>query len=431
MNSTWRILVGYLLYITFGTVMFMLPISQVSGEGLSIVDALFIAVSGISGTGLSPIPVTEMTIVGQSVLLTLIFFGGLGYMTFTAFLSVSIRGTMTTSQHKVMRKTFALPNDINLGQFVLNIGIYALIVQIIGAFLLYFVFQDDPRANPVWSAIFHSVSSFGTAGFSVYENGLENYVGNGALNLIVSTICLLGSIGFIVATDVFSVLRGQRKKITLTSRVVLILMATFVIGSITLMMIVGGVNQGESTYQNFLITSFHVVNAITSAGFNTIPLAEISGSFALILMILMTIGGAPSGTSGGMKITSISAAYAAIRSFIVGDKQVTLLKRVIPQERVRIALSTAIVYLTMLIVGYLLLLIVEGDLGFRELLFEAVSGLGTAGLSMGITSQLGDLGKLVIALMMYMGRVGVLTIMATVLVQNRRRVEAQYEDVAV
>lgn len=132
-----------------------------------------------------------------------------------------------------------------------------------------------------------------------------------------------------------------------------------------------------------------------------------------------------------MKITTISAVFAAIRSFIVGDKQVTMLKRVIPQERVRVALSTATVYMTMLLVGYLLLLLVEGDLGFRELLFEAVSGLGTAGLSMGITSQLGDLGKLVIALMMYMGRVGVLTIMATILVQNRKRVDIQYEDVAV
>ncbi|MGL4624364.1 MAG: TrkH family potassium uptake protein [Culicoidibacterales bacterium] len=431
MNSTWRILVGYLLYIAFGTIMFMLPMSQVSGEGLSVVDALFIAVSGISGTGLSPIPVTDMTIIGQVVLLTLIFFGGLGYMTFTAFISVSIRGTMTTSQHKVMRKTFALPNDINLGQFVLNIGIYALIVQIIGAILLFFVFQDDPRANPVWSAIFHSVSSFGTAGFSIYPNGLESYSMNGALNLIVSTICLLGSIGFIVATDVGSVLRGHRQRITLTTRVVLILMATFISGAIGLMLFFGGVDQGEGLYHNFLITSFHVVNAITSAGFNTIPLAEISGSFALILMILMTIGGAPSGTSGGMKITTISAVFAAIRSFIVGDKQVTMLKRVIPQERVRVALSTATVYMTMLLVGYLLLLLVEGDLGFRELLFEAVSGLGTAGLSMGITSQLGDLGKLVIALMMYMGRVGVLTIMATILVQNRKRVDIQYEDVAV
>lgn len=431
MNSTWRILVGYLLYIAFGTIMFMLPISQVSGEGLAVVDALFIAVSGISGTGLTPIPVTEMTFIGQFVLLTLIFFGGLGYMTFTAFISVSIRGTMTTSQHKVMRKTFALPNDINLGQFVLNIGIYALIVQVIGAILLYFVFQDDPRANPIWSAIFHAVSSFGTAGFSVYANGLESYTSNGALNLIVSSICLLGSIGFIVATDVVSVLRGQRQGITLTSRIVLILMGSFIIGSVALMMLSRGVTQGGSTYENFLITSFHVVNAITSAGFNTIPLADITGSFTLILMVLMTIGGAPSGTSGGIKITTISAAYAAIRSFIVGGKQVTLLKRVIPQERVRIALSTLIVYMTMLISGYLLLLIVESDLGFRELLFEAVSGLGTAGLSMGITAELGDIGKLVIALMMYMGRVGVLTIMATVLVQNRRRVESQFEDVAV
>ncbi|MGL6249177.1 MAG: potassium transporter TrkG, partial [Culicoidibacterales bacterium] len=160
MNRAWRILVGYLLYIIFGTVMFMLPISQISGQGLDFIDALFVAVSGISTTGLAPMTLDTFTFFGQFVLMTLVFFGGIGYMTFSAFISISIRGSMSTEQHSVLRRTFALPKEMDLRQFILNIGIYAIIVQIIGAIFLFFVFQDDPRVNPVWSAIFHSVSTF-------------------------------------------------------------------------------------------------------------------------------------------------------------------------------------------------------------------------------------------------------------------------------
>lgn len=409
----------------------MLPISQVSGVGLPFTDALFIAVSGISTTGLSPIPLVEMTFLGQFVLMTLIFFGGIGYMTFSAFISLSVRGAMSTDQDQVLRQTFVLPKEIHLRQFVTNIGIYALVVQVIGAILFYLVLQDDPRANPVWSAIFHSVSTFATAGFSLYPDNFESYVNNGALNLVVSLVAILGALGFIVATDVVSVLRGQRKSITLTTRVILWLMFGFLTISTLLMMFFGNINQGTGLYQDFLISSFQNINAMTTAGYNTIPLADVSGSFVFMLMLLMIVGGAPSGTAGGMKLTTVSAVFAAVRAFIFGDPQIKLLNRAIPMERVRIAIATAVIYMIMLASGCLLVLIAEPDLGMNELIFEVVSALGTVGLSLGVTAELGYIGKFVIILMMYMGRVGVLTIITTVLVQHRKRVQAQYEDVAV
>lgn len=431
MKQTWKILIGYLIYSIFGTVVFMLPISQVSGSGLSFTDALFVAVSGISTTGLSPILLEEMTFFGQFVLMTLIFLGGIGYMTFSAFISLSVRGAMSTEQDNVLRHTFVLPKEIHLRQFVTNIGIYALVVQVIGAIVLYFIFQDDPRANPVWSAIFHSVSTFATAGFSLYPDNFESYVNHGPLNLAISTIAILGALGFIVATDIVSVIRGQRKGITLTTRVILGLMGGFLTVSTLLMMFFSGISQGNGIYQDFLIASFQNINAMTTAGYNSVPMADISGSFLFMLMILMIIGGAPSGTAGGMKITTVSAVFAAVRAFIFGDKQITLLNRAIPMERVRVAIATAVLYLTMLAIGCLLVLIAEPDLGVSELLFESVSALGTVGLSAGITSELGEAGKLIIILLMYMGRVGVLTIMTTVLVQHHKHVQSRYEDVAV
>ncbi|MGL4952816.1 MAG: TrkH family potassium uptake protein [Culicoidibacterales bacterium] len=431
MNRAWRILVGYLLYIIFGTVMFMLPISQISGQGLDFIDALFIAVSGISTTGLAPMTLDTFTFFGQFVLMTLVFFGGIGYMTFSAFISISIRGSMSTEQHSVLRRTFALPKEMDLRQFILNIGIYAIIVQIIGAIFLFFVFQDDPRVNPVWSAIFHSVSTFGTAGFSLYPNNFESYVGDGMLNLIISIIALLGALGFIVATDVIGFLRGQKKTVTFTTKVILSLMTIFLSVATILTMFLGNISQGQGWYQDFLIASFQNINAMTTAGYNTVPLANISNGFIFILILLMVVGGAPSGTAGGLKITTVSATYAAVRAFIKGDTQIKLLDRAIPMDRAKVAIATTAVYLSLLFVGFTILLFVQPEMGFKELLFEATSGLGTVGLTMGITSQLNAAGKLVIIFLMYAGRVGVLTILTSITIHQRKKQQLKYDDVAV
>ncbi|MGL6228267.1 MAG: TrkH family potassium uptake protein, partial [Culicoidibacterales bacterium] len=333
--------------------------------------------------------------------------------------------------HSVLRRTFALPKEMNLRQFVVNIGIYALIVQLIGAIFLFFVFKDDPRANPVWSAIFHSVSTFGTAGFSLYPNNFESYLGDGLLNLVISTIALLGALGFIVATDVIGVARGQKKGLTFTTKVILSLMAIFLGVSTVITMFLGNISQGQGWYQDFLIASFQNINAMTTAGYNTVPLANISNGFIFILIVLMVIGGAPSGTAGGLKITTVSATYAAVRAFIKGDSQIKLLNRAIPQERAKMAIATAFVYLSLLFIGFTILLFVQPEMGFKELLFEATSGLGTVGLTMGITSQLNPAGKLVIIFLMYAGRVGVLTILTSITIHQRKKQQLKYEDMAV
>lgn len=431
MNRAWRILVGYGLYILFGTVVFMLPFSQVSGEGLSFVDALFVAVSGISTTGLAPLTIDKFTFIGQFVLMTLVFFGGIGYMTFSAFISISLRGSMSTSQDNILRRTFALPKEMNLRQFIFNIGVYALIVQVLGAVVLYFVFQDDPRVHPVWSAIFHSVSTFGTAGFSLYPNSFENYVGDIGLNVSINIIALLGALGFIVATDVVSFLRGQKKTLTFTTKIILALMSVFIIGSTIIVFLSDAFVQGNGWFEDILIITFQNINAITTAGYNTVPLADVSAGFAFIMILLMIIGGAPSGTAGGLKLTTVSATYAAIRAFIIGDNQVRLFRRSIPLVKAKVALATTFVYMSFLFIGFTILLFAEPDIGFKELLFEATSGLGTVGLTMGITGELGTIGKLVITCLMYAGRVGVLTVITTMVVHSRRHEQLKVEDVAI
>lgn len=189
--------------------------------------------------------------------------------------------------------------------------------------------------------------------------------------------------------------------------------------------------QGNGWFEDILIITFQNINAITTAGYNTVPLADVSAGFAFIMILLMIIGGAPSGTAGGLKLTTVSATYAAIRAFIIGDNQVRLFRRSIPLVKAKVALATTFVYMSFLFIGFTILLFAEPDIGFKELLFEATSGLGTVGLTMGITGELGTIGKLVITCLMYAGRVGVLTVITTMVVHSRRHEQLKVEDVAI
>ena len=221
MKNLSRILWGYALYMIGGAFFLMLPIAHKSGVGLPFIDALFVSASAISTTGLTPVSAAEFSFIGQVGLMMMLFVGGLGYMTFGAFLALTIHGTLSTQQHGILKSAFALPSELNVKQFVFSTGIYALVVQLLGAFALYFVFQDDPRANPIFSSLFHSISIFTTAGFSIYPNGVETYVLNTAFNVITIIVAILGSLGFIVATDVASVVRGQRQRLTFTTKNIL------------------------------------------------------------------------------------------------------------------------------------------------------------------------------------------------------------------
>ncbi|MGL4973502.1 MAG: TrkH family potassium uptake protein [Culicoidibacterales bacterium] len=431
MKNLWRILWGYALYILGGAFFLMLPIAHQSGVGLPFIDALFVSASAISTTGLTPVSAAEFSIVGQVGLMMMLFVGGLGYMTFSAFIALTIHGTMSTQQHGILKSAFALPKELNVRQFVFSTGIYAIVVQLLGAIALFFVFKDDPRANPIFSSLFHSISIFTTAGFSIYPNGVESYVLDTAFNVITILVAIFGSLGFIVATDVASVLRGQRKQITFTTRIILLMTFGILFLSTALVFLFGDYTIGETWWQTVMVIMFENTNAMTTSGFSTINLSQVSIGFLMVLMIILTIGGAPSGTAGGIKVTTASAIFAAVRSFAKGDKQAKLMGRAIPDTRVQQAFSNFVIYIVSLVTGILIIFFIEPDINPLYLMFEAASALGTTGMSAGITADLSSLSKLILVILMYMGRVGVFTVAAAIVVQNRKRETSAYADVAV
>ncbi|MEA2095152.1 MAG: potassium transporter TrkG [Candidatus Cloacimonadota bacterium] len=478
-NPEVKLFYGYTSYIIIGLTLLSIPFFRKTA--ISTIDNLFITVSAISTTGLSTVSIADSyNLLGQIVILILIQMGGIGYMTFGSFIILSTKNKISKDRESVHKTSFSLPKDFSMKKFIKSIVIYTLIIEIVGALLLYFAFSLDNRANCIWSSIFHSISSFCTAGFSLYNNSFESYAHNTYLNIVVFTLSILGAIGYIVMVDVWLLLRGKKDKITFTSKV--ILSTTFILLILgTFFLFFEAALKNNSSYLGlnvFLESFFQSMTALTTVGFNTVPIGGLHSSSLFILTILMIIGASPSGTGGGIKSTSLSAIFGVLSSVfsqkkeyvnydIKNDRQllkqvfnknnfwyrnfhknkekksdgeketekkldnadnldsifgevfkIKLMKRTIPFDRVIHASATFIFYFLILFLGVLLLLTVE-KFSFEDIFFESASALGTVGLSTGITSSFSNIGKFILIILMFIGRIGPITF-GIVLFKNRK-----------
>ncbi|MBN2829942.1 MAG: potassium transporter KtrB [Candidatus Cloacimonetes bacterium] len=419
---------GYLLYISLGWFLLSLPFFQ--KIKVTFLDSLFVSASAVSTTGLSPVSVHDsFTIIGEIIILALIQLGGIGYMTFGSFVVLMRKNTMSTLRESVLGSSFELPGHYSIKKFVKSIVIYTLSVEAIGAILLFFAFKKDASLNPVWNAIFHSVSSFCTAGFSLYNNSLESYSHSIYLNTVVSALSLLGAIGYIVAVDVLLVLKGMQKRITFTSRIILSMTIFVLFFGTGLVFITESSLFQMPAWERLLASFFQVMSAITTVGFNTVPIGKLALSSLFLINIFMIIGASPSGTGGGIKSTSISAIYAIVRSAFRVDKRILYFNKIIPFERVVYAMCTFSFYIAILAIGLWGVLITDSNFSFNELFFEVCSALGTVGLSTGITSLISPLGKIIFVVLMFIGRLGPLSFGMAVFYKVRS--EVSIEDIAI
>ena len=430
------LLLGYLSYVVVGWLLLCVPMMQ-ADEGVGVLDNLFMATSAMSTTGL----VTVNTPLaygfgGELVLLILIQCGGIGYMTLGSFVVLAGRRKMSAWREGVAASAFALPEGFRPAAFVANVVAFTLIVEAIGAGLLYWAFTDADVAgraaaggigasfagegHVAWQAIFHSISAFCTAGFSLFPDSLETYPDNVAVNAIVSVLSILGAIGFIVISDLFWNATGRRRHLTLTTRIILVVTASVILGGAALLFFGDPAISALPGERRLLVAWFQSMTASTTVGFNTHPIGALGLASVLMMYLLMIIGASPSGTGGGLKSTSASAVWATLRSTLRGGDVVTFFGKAIPAARLHAAYATLGFYvLTLLIGGYLLLItetrpVAAAALGgevypFEDLLFEAASALGTVGLSRGVTGDLTPLGKIVIIGLMFVGRLGPIT----------------------
>lgn len=427
--------------ILVGTALLSLPIAAADGRPVGILDALFTATSAACVTGLITLDTaTAWSPVGQGIILALIQLGGLGILTFSTFFAILLGRRLTLGQRDIAARSHGMAAKIDVRGLVMRVVTYALALELVGAVVLSAFFaREAGLGSGIWRGVFHAISAFCNAGFSLFSDSLEGYAGSWTVNLVVMALIFLGGIGFIVMTDLEKWLR-QGKRPTLHTRVALATSGILLAGTALAFwgFEAGNILRGRAWDEQALVILFQSVTPRT-AGFNTVPYAELTNSTLMLTMLLMFIGGSPGSTAGGVKTTTAAILYGLLASKARRFRNATLFRRTVPERLVGEA--TAMVLLSILIVmaGTFLLQWTElfnlphpeirGD--FLELNFEAVSAFGTVGLSMGETEGLRNSGKLVVIALMFIGRLGPLTFAVAIGGRRRRRWEYAEEAVLV
>ncbi|MFD2724851.1 TrkH family potassium uptake protein [Hyunsoonleella rubra] len=400
---------GFFTYIILGFILLSLPWFQ--KESATLLDHLFIATSAVSTTGLVTVSIFDTyNFFGQFIIMTLIQLGGIGYLTFTTFMLLSTTRRITLWHKKILSAEFTLPKTIRIRDFIKSVILFTLIMEFIGAILFFIAFKGKgmPVWDAIWSSIFHSVSTFCTAGFSLFNNSFIDYADDHFITFIISMLAICGSMGFIVITDFGLWVKQKSHKLSFTTKIILwgfLILLTF--GTIFFYFFEPSI-VALSGSSRFLTSFFQTMTAMTTVGFNTVDFGLFSQAMMLVCIFLMYIGASPSGTAGGIKITTLTAVFAILKSQLKGRKNITFLGRIIPYERLYVATSAFIFYTIIILIGTFLITITN-DFKFENILFEVASALGTVGISTGITGDINVFGKLVIIMLMFIGRLGVLT----------------------
>ncbi|GFE65790.1 K+ transporter Trk [Litoreibacter roseus] len=377
---------------------------------MAALDSLFISTSAVSTTGLVSVdPGTSFTFFGELVIIILIQIGGLGYMTIGSFAVLALQQKLGRMREKTVKAAFNLPNDISPAMFLRSVIVFTFGCEIVGAAALYPMFVEAGVDNAMWSAIFHSISAFCTAGFSLNSNSFESFSGNFGVNIVISALSLLGAMGFLIIVDTWRTMLGRSRHLGFTSKVIFRITALFLLFGTLVMFIAEPGIAALPNSERLMVAFFQTMTATTTVGFNTYPIGEVIPAVLMVIFFLMVIGASPAGTGGGIKTTSFAALIGLVRSTLKGRERVRFFKRQVPLDKLQTATALLTYYCGLLMVAMFCLLLTEPGAAFEVIMFEAISAMGTVGLSMGITGDLSDLGKLVVIALMTAGRVGILT----------------------
>ena len=414
LNGVQILALGFLVLILLGGILLSLPISSKSGEATNFLDAVFTATSAVCVTGLVTLNTSaHWSIFGQTIIITLIEIGGLGFMSFAVLFAMILGKKITLRERLVMQEamnTYSIQGLVKMVRYVL---VFTVSVQFFGALLLSTQFVPEfGLVKGIFFSIFHSISAFCNAGFDLFGNSLMNYSSNSVVILVISALIIIGGLGFTVLLEIYE-FKGM-KKLSLHSKIVILSSTILVFGGAILMFIFEYNNPqtiGNMSIQDKLLNSFFASVSPRTAGFNSITLTEMSiaGNFSTI--ILMFIGGSPGSTAGGLKTVTLSIIVLTIISVIKGREDTEVFGRRFSKKIVYKAFTIAFIAISLVIGVTMILSCTESNASFMQLLYEVVSGLGTVGLTLDLTPKLTIVGKILIMIMMYLGRVGILTVM--------------------
>ena len=395
----------------------MLPMSNANGESLRFIDALFTATSATCVTGLVVVDTgTHFTVFGQVILLCLIQVGGLGFMTMATLFAFMLK-RISLKERLILQAALNQGSIEGIVRLIRKVIYFALIIEGSAAVLFSIRWAFDmPIGQAIYYGVFHAISFFNNAGFDLFGaisgpfTSLTSYAGDPIINFVSMFLIISGGIGFVVLSDLADY--RKTKRLSLHTKVVLFMSGMLIIVGAIVIFVFEFTNPNTMGDLNFfekiLASLFQSVSPRT-AGANTVDLAGLRQATQFFMVLLMFIGASPGSTGGGIKTTTFMILIGAVITMIRGKEDIVLFKHRLAKDRIYKALTVVLLSLTLVIAVAMVLSTTE-DADFLAILFESTSAFGTVGLTMGITTHLTDIGRLLIALTMFIGRLGPLTL---------------------
>jgi len=455
-NPTQTLIASFQVLIIAGTLVLMLPRSAAK-QNIGFVDALFTATSATCVTGLVVKDTGEdFSFMGQVVILGLIQLGGLGIVVFGAIFALLLGQALSVREQVAMQDLLSARTVGQIGKMITFIFLGTLILEAVGAVGLIGMWDDVPgkadKFGVLWCSIFHSISAFCNAGFGLFGDSLSSYRGSWGAYGIICPLIILGGLGFGVLYDLVTVGFDRVKRffkrlfskrlrfsmeaplrVQLQSKIVLAVSAALIIvGMILILILENNTGYGDCEGCSTIAGAFFQSVTARTAGFNTVDISAMSPASQFVLIILMFIGGSPGSTAGGIKTVTLAVIVMATVAALRKRSDVEMFRRSVRLVVIGRAITVVMLFVMVLVTATLALAITERDNGFEfsDIAFEAASAIGTVGLSTGITGSLTTAGKLIIIVVMLIGRLGPLTLLAA-LTFNLKPVRFNYPNEAV
>ena len=418
------IALGFALVILLGSLLLMMPCSRKEGVSLDYIDSLYVSTSAVCVTGLITVdPGDTFSAFGQGVLAVLIQIGGLGVATCGAGIFIAMGKKLNLKSRGILKEAYNLDTRKGIAELLKFILLTTLIAELVGAVLSFFVFVGDyPLPRAIGLSLFHAISAFNNAGFDIF-GGFQSmvlYQDNVSLNLITAALIILGGIGFLVIRECLEK-RFCWRKLSLHTRVVV---------SVTAILIVAGTFLFKLSEEITWLGAFFQSVTARTAGFASYPLGGFTHAGLLVMCVLMVIGASPGSTGGGLKTTTLFALLQGIKTAAT-NKESRAFHYALPRDSYKKASVITIMAIMLIAVSTYLLALMEPHLALRDILFEMCSAFGTAGLSTGITPSLSVGSKILSIVMMYVGRLGPMTIATLWYFSHGERVRYPEGEIAI
>ena len=430
-----KLIFGFLVAIFIGVILLKMPFSLRENQNITVLDSLFTIVSAICVTGLSVVDISQVfTSTGQLIILFFIQLGGLGVMTVSIIVFLLVGKKMSFETRELLKEERNSNSNGGITNFIKNLLLTVSLIEILGASILAYGFSKYyPLKKSIFYGLFHSLSAFCNAGFSLFTNSLEDFRYDNLISLTVSFLIILGGIGFVTVNSLFIIKKKKLKNLSLTSKFAL-LITFFLLTFGTMLFLVFEYNNSSTlkgmNFVDKILNSFFQSVTLRTAGFNTVPLENIKPATVFISYIFMFIGASPGSTGGGIKTTTFGILIFYAFGVLKRKEYVEVFKRRIDWELINKALAIVVISILYIAVIITILLSIE-NFSTDRVIYEVISAFSTTGLSMGITASLGIISKFLIIITMFIGRLGPMTVALAFTNNKKSSVKYPKEDILI